>query len=297
MSRKAVSLLIFLILLASLLTGCGATPQPTAAPPTAVPTTAAPTTAPTQPPASSDVTLKITGPATELILTEDQLKAMPTLDVDYTGKDGTTTTYTGVLLTGLLELAGVTGAPDLTLLASDGYTYTLASADYANCADCIVAFDPEGGLRSVLPSLGTKAQVKNLVEIQIMSAAAPAEGGIPADAALKVTGKVATPIGWTEDEVKAMNTIDVQAKNKQGETQTYTGVLLKDLVALAGPAAEATTVVFVASDGYTAEMPLADLMACTNCIASFRSQGGFSTVLPDHPGNLQVKGVIEIQVK
>ena len=287
MSRKAVSLLIFLILLASLLAGCGATPQPTTAP----------TAAPTLPAAASAVTLKIMGPATELILSEADLKAMPTLDVPYTGKDGTTTTYTGVLLTGLLESAGVTGAPDLTLMASDGYTYTLASADYANCADCIVAFDPEGGLRSVLPAMGGKAQVKNLAEILIMGAAAPAEGGIPADAALKVTGNVATPIGWTEDEVKAMDTIDVQSTNKQGETQTYTGVLLKDLVALAGPAAGATTVVFVAGDGYTAEMPLADLMACTNCIASFRSQGGFSTVLPDQPGNLQVKDVVEIQVK
>jgi hypothetical protein len=38
-------------------------------------------------------------------------------------------------------------------------------------------------------------------------------------------------------------------------------------------------------------------MACGNCIASFRSQGGFSTVLPDQPGALQVKGVVEIQIK
>jgi tungstate transport system substrate-binding protein len=246
---------------------------------------------------AAPVTLKITGIPTEVSLTEDQLKAMPTLDVDYTGKDGTTTTYTGVLLTDVLKKAGVTGAPDLTLLASDGFSYDLASADYVNCTDCIVAFDPEGGLRSVLPALGGKAQVKNLVEIQVKGSAAPAEGGIPADAALKVTGNVATPIGWTEEAVKAMDTIDVQSTNKQGETQTYTGVLLKDLVALAGPAADATTVVFVASDGYTAEMPLADLMACTNCIASFRSQGGFSTVMPDQPGSLQVKGVVEIQVK
>jgi tungstate transport system substrate-binding protein len=37
-------------------------------------------------------------------------------------------------------------------------------------------------------------------------------------------------------------------------------------------------------------------MACSDCIASFRSQGGFSTVLPGYAGNMQVKGVVEIQV-
>ncbi len=117
------------------------------------------------------------------------------------------------------------------------------------------------------------------------------------DAALKVTGKVASPIGWAEDEVKAMNTTTAESKNKQGETSTYTGVPIKDLLALAKPASDAATVAFVADDGFTAETPLADVTSCANCIVSFRSQGGFSTVLPDKPSNLQVKGVVEIQVK
>jgi len=297
MLRKAVSLFIFLILLASLLAGCGATPQPTAAPPTAVPATAAPTTAPTQPPAPSAVALKITGLPTELSLTEDQLKALGTIDVDYTGKDGTTTRYTGVLLSNLLKSAGTVEGVALTLVAGDGFSYDLAPADYQGCADCIVAFDPAGGLRSVLPKLSGKAQVKNLVEIQVKGGAAPAAGGIPENAALKITGKVTTPIGWAEDAVKAMNTLQVESKNKAGETATYTGVLISDLLALAGPAADATTLVFVASDGYTAEIPLAEVMSCANCILSFREQGGFSSVLPDKAGGLQVKGVVELQVK
>jgi hypothetical protein len=40
-------------------------------------------------------------------------------------------------------------------------------SDLAACATCIVAFDPEGGLRTVLPDLGGKLPVKDLVEIQI----------------------------------------------------------------------------------------------------------------------------------
>ncbi len=129
------------------------------------------------------------------------------------------------------------------------------------------------------------------------SSPAPAAGGIPDDAALKVTGSVANPIGWTEESVKAMDTLTVQSTNKNGEVSDYEGVLISDLLALAQPNADATTVVFVADDGYTGEVPLADVQGCANCIVSFRSQGGFSTVLPDMSSKVQVKGVIEIQVK
>jgi len=119
----------------------------------------------------------------------------------------------------------------------------------------------------------------------------------PAEVALKVTGDVANEQAWTEDEVKAMNAIDVESTNKDGETSTYTGVLLSDLIAAADPNADANMVTFVADDGYTAEIALDELMACADCIASFRSKGGFSTVLPGYEGKLQVKGMVEIQVK
>jgi tungstate transport system substrate-binding protein len=129
------------------------------------------------------------------------------------------------------------------------------------------------------------------------AAAAPAASGIPADAALKVTGKVQNEVGWSEDQVKAMNTLEVESTNKQGQIDKYTGVLIADLLKLAGPLPEATKVVFVADDGFTAEIALADIMACADCIVSFRSKGGFSTVLPGQPGNMQVKGVVEIKVE
>lgn len=117
-----------------------------------------------------------------------------------------------------------------------------------------------------------------------------------AEVALKVTGNVASEQAWTEDEVKAMTTLDVEATNKNGETSTYTGVLISDLLAMAEPNADANTVIFVADDGFTAEISLEEVTACTDCIVSFRDKGGFSTVLPAYPGKLQVKGVIEIQV-
>lgn len=124
-----------------------------------------------------------------------------------------------------------------------------------------------------------------------------AKGGIPENAALKVTGNVDQEIGWTEEQVRAMDSIEAESTNKKGETATYTGVPINALLDKAGVKSDATTVVFIADDDYTAEAALSDVQACSNCIVSFRNQGGFSIVMPDFPSSLQVKGVIEIQVK
>jgi hypothetical protein len=123
------------------------------------------------------------------------------------------------------------------------------------------------------------------------------ESAIPDNAALKVTGKVSQEMGWTEEEVRAMGTTDAVSTNSKGESETYTGVSLNTLLEMASPASDATTVAFVASDGSTAEMALADLQACADCIVSFRNQGGFSIVAPGFAKGVQLKGVIEIQVK
>jgi hypothetical protein len=122
-------------------------------------------------------------------------------------------------------------------------------------------------------------------------------GGAPADVALKITGNVEQEMAWTEDEVRAMDAIEAEYTNKEGETATYTGVPINALLDKAGVKDGATAVVFVADDDYTAEATLAEVQGCADCIVSFRDEGGFSTVMPGFSGKLQVKGVIEIQVK
>ncbi|MFN2108729.1 MAG: molybdopterin-dependent oxidoreductase [Anaerolineae bacterium] len=122
-------------------------------------------------------------------------------------------------------------------------------------------------------------------------------GGAPEDAALKITGNVNSEVGWSEEDVRAMDTVQTDFTNKDGETSTYTGVLLNDLLDKAGVKGEATAIVFVADDGYTAEVTLDEVKACTNCIVGFRDEGGFLMVMPDFSNKAQVKGVIEIQVK
>jgi len=122
-------------------------------------------------------------------------------------------------------------------------------------------------------------------------------GSVPADAALKITGNVNSEIGWSEEDVRAMDTTQTDFTNKDGETNTYTGVLLNDLLDKAGVKSDATAIVFVADDGFTSEVDLAEVKACADCIVSFRDEGGFLMVMPGFSNKAQVKGVVEIQVK
>ena len=48
-----------------------------------------------------------------------------------------------------------------------GYAAEIALADVQSCDNCIVAFDPTGGLRTVLLGQSGKVQVKDLIEIQL----------------------------------------------------------------------------------------------------------------------------------
>ena len=98
---------------------------------------------------------------------------------------------------------------------------------------------------------------------------------------------------YTQSDLEALGTMDSDYTNKDGETTTYSGVLISSLLADAG--ADGDNVTFVASDGYEAEITMAELVDCANCIIAF-DDGELRTVLPDFGGKLNVKGIVEIAV-
>jgi hypothetical protein len=297
MSRTIKFVLLMGLILLLALSACG-TPAPTEAPVVEAPAaTEAPAAmeAPVAEAPSTEPILTVSGAVdTELALSEADLRGMEVVQLNAEHPKKGPTDYEGVRLSEVLAKAGVKdGATVLLFVASDGYESEVPYADVEACTDCLVAFDGSD-LIMVMPGMSSKAWAKMVAKIEVKGGAA-AEA--PAEVALKVTGAVASEQAWTEADVKAMKTLDVEATNSKGEKETYTGVQITDLLALAQPNADAATVVFVADDGFTAEVGLAELSACTNCILSFRSKGGFSSVLPDFDGSLQVKGVVEIQVK
>ena len=216
------------------------------------------------------------------------------------GED-TTGTWSGVTLADLLTKADAGEYVSITAVAGDGYAIEISKDELVDAfvalkenGEWIATADPDHGpIRLVCPHTPANRWVFQLKELQVNAVAA----GVPDNAAFKITGNVKTEVGWTEDKIRSMDTIEAESTNKDGETSTYTGVRISDLLSKADPKEGATTVVFVADDGYTAEVPLAEIQACADCIVSFRNQGGFSIVAPGFPGNAQVKGVVEIQVK
>ena len=256
---------------------------------------------------SVDWTLGVSG-AVDSPLTLDyaELVNMPQTDLENIlmerslGED-TTSDWSGVPLTEILDRAGAGQYVSITAIAADGYAIEISKDELQ---DGIVALKENGEwiaeadadhgpIRLVCPYTPASRWIFQLVELQVNSQAA----GVPDDAALKITGNVETEVGWSEDKIRSMDTIDVESTNKQGETETNTGVRISDLLSKAGPKGDATTLAFVADDGYSAEAPLADILACADCIVSFRNPGGFGIVAPGFPSNVQVKGVVEIQVK
>ena len=87
---------------------------------------------------------------------------------DSTDKNGKTTTYSGVLLSTLLDKAGISDNTSITIIGSNAYTSpSISISDLKNCAVCIAAILDDGLLQSVLPGQSGKMQVKNMVEIQV----------------------------------------------------------------------------------------------------------------------------------
>jgi hypothetical protein len=189
----------------------------------------------------------------------------------------------------------------ITSVAGDGYAIEISKDELQDCivalkenGEWIAEADPDHGpIRMVCPHTPANRWVFQLQELQVNAEAA----GVPDDAAFKITGSAETEVGWTEEKIRSMDAIDVEYTNKDGETETYTGVRISDLLSKADPKEGAATLAFVADDGYSSEAPLADIEACANCIVAFQNQGGFRIVAPDFPGNVQVKGVVEIQIK
>jgi len=114
---------------------------------------------------------------------------------------------------------------------------------------------------------------------------------------LQVSGAVSTEAAFSERDLRDLGTQDVEFTEKTGEVPTYTDPRLVDVLDAVELNVDASAVVFVASDGYEAEATLEEIQGCGDCIVAFQDDGTLKLVMPGFSGKLQVKGVVEIQVK
>ena len=100
--------------------------------------------------------------------TEKDLNGLGLTDVDFTEKSGDVSTYTGALVTDVLDEVGVASdASSVVFIGDDGYEAEATLEEVQACADCIVAILEEGGLKMVMPGFSSKLQVKGVIEFRI----------------------------------------------------------------------------------------------------------------------------------
>lgn len=162
MRKMTALLLVLLVALAAAACGDDAEETTTTA---AATTTAAETTT-----TAAETTTTAAGEAIltigETAFAMADLEALEVVTLTLEHPKNGATEYTGVRLNALLTLAGIdTAAATLTLTASDGYAYDAVMADVLACADCLAAFNDEGGINMAMPGMESKAWVKDTVEI------------------------------------------------------------------------------------------------------------------------------------
>ena len=115
---------------------------------------------------SDDAMFNITGMA-DVSFSSQSLGSIESMDVEYTEKDGSITTFTGFPMASVIDLAGISDYSTVTMIAVDAYTAEVTADELAACETCIVALDNEGAWRTVMPGFSGKLQVKDLVELKI----------------------------------------------------------------------------------------------------------------------------------
>jgi DMSO/TMAO reductase YedYZ molybdopterin-dependent catalytic subunit len=205
------------------------------------------------------------------------------------------------------------GGYTIDVVAADGYSVSLDVERIREVNEIVVASlmddEPLGEddypLRLVGPDLSGQEMVSQIAEILVN-----AEGGDPVeptvdpgevvvgDVTLEIMGGVAGPLTWSGEDLAAMGVAEVTAEHPRRGEVAAVGVRLNDLLDLVEPDAGATTVVFIASDGFTSRIPLDQIRACADCLVSFSDEGTLDMVMPGFTeGSAWAKDVVTIEIE
>jgi len=115
---------------------------------------------------STGLVLTFTGQVqNELALSMADLEGMDVVEKTIEHPKDGDQTYTGLMLSTLLEEGQPSGDAILTFTASDAYSVDVPVRDAEACADCMVAFDGDT-LRLLMPGFGSSFWVKDVVSIE-----------------------------------------------------------------------------------------------------------------------------------
>lgn len=115
--------------------------------------------------------------------------------------------------------------------------------------------------------------------------------------ALVVKGMVDHQLSLSMEGLEALGSVQITAEHPKKGPQDYEGVLLQSLLASAGVQGDASMLIFAASDGYEAEVALADVEGCGDCLVAFRDDGTLGMAMPGLSSKAWVKFGVSIELK
>jgi hypothetical protein len=123
-----------------------------------------------------------------------------------------------------------------------------------------------------------------------------AGGSAGASGAIAVTGMVDNPMTLTVAELEKLGAETLMVEHpKKGQVE-YTGVRFSKVLDALKVQAGAAAVVLTASDGFMAEVPLADIEGSADALLAI-DEGTISSVFPGLEGQTWVKDIVTMELK
>jgi hypothetical protein len=131
----------------------------------------------------------------------------------------------------------------------------------------------------------------------LLSACGPS--ATPAPVTLTVNGSVNKELQLTDPDLHDMTVVTLTLEHPKNGPTEYTGVRLNDLLNQAGIKDGATTVTLAASDGFSNDLDLATVQACTDCLVAFdpETAGVYNAAMNGQSSKAWVKQLVTITVK
>jgi hypothetical protein len=191
------------------------------------------------------------------------------------------------------------------LVASDGYKVTLDSLRIKRNANILVAYTVNGNplpddyfpLRLVGKDLLKNEMVGMINSISIGLTPIEEEINTVVPGSLIFNGLVDKEMTWSEADLRSMKVVTISAEHPKNGIGQYEGIRLNSLLDLAGVQTGATNLVIMANDGYSTEISLTDIRACTDCLVGFDTSGILIMVMPGFPSNTWIKDVVRLGIK
>lgn len=119
----------------------------------------------------------------------------------------------------------------------------------------------------------------------------------PVSGTIVVKGMVDNPMTLTAEAMHAMDPVTITATHPKMGDQEYTGVRLSDLFTTLEVQSTATTLLLGATDGFMAEIPLADIEATPDAMIAIGSDGTLNGVMPGMSSKAWVKDIVSMDFK